>query len=90
MSLELTIDKAGRVVIPKQVRDQLQLQPGDTLRLETEGEQITLRPKHPGAPVRKKGRLWVCSGTGQTLRETLVEDTLQAVREERRRRILGE
>ncbi len=44
MSTRLTIDKAGRVVIPKPLREELHLEPGDALELERAGEQITLRP----------------------------------------------
>jgi AbrB family looped-hinge helix DNA binding protein len=40
----LTIDKAGRVVIPKALREELRLEPGDSLEMETSGESITLRP----------------------------------------------
>jgi len=40
----VTLDKAGRVVIPKTLRDELHLEPGDTLELEAEGERVTLRP----------------------------------------------
>ena len=44
MNARLTLDSAGRVVIPKGLREELHLQPGDELDLETAGEQITLRP----------------------------------------------
>jgi AbrB family looped-hinge helix DNA binding protein len=35
MTSRLTVDKAGRVVLPKPVRDELQLSPGDSLELES-------------------------------------------------------
>jgi AbrB family looped-hinge helix DNA binding protein len=38
MTTKLTLDKAGRVVIPKPLRDELNLEPGDALQLEAEGE----------------------------------------------------
>jgi len=41
MSGRLVIDKAGRVVIPKTLREHLRLEPGDSLELESVGEQIT-------------------------------------------------
>jgi AbrB family looped-hinge helix DNA binding protein len=44
MNVRLTIDKAGRVVIPKSLREELHLEPGDALEMESAGEQITLRP----------------------------------------------
>ncbi len=31
MNIRLTIDKAGRIVIPKALREELNLEPGDSL-----------------------------------------------------------
>lgn len=59
VSAKLTLDKAGRIVLPKPIRDQLQLQPGDSLQLETEGERITLRPFRHQVPMRKELGIWV-------------------------------
>lgn len=55
----ITIDRAGRVVIPKKVRDRLQLAPGDSLELETAGDQITLRPARSTGGTRKEKGIWV-------------------------------
>ncbi|MFO0093654.1 MAG: AbrB/MazE/SpoVT family DNA-binding domain-containing protein, partial [Gemmatimonadaceae bacterium] len=44
MTTTVTIDKAGRIIVPKALRDALHLEAGDTLELEAEGEQMTLRP----------------------------------------------
>ena len=49
MTTKLSLDKAGRVVIPKALRQELRLGPGDTLQLESRGDQITLRPLRPGS-----------------------------------------
>ncbi len=54
MSIHLIIDKAGRVVIPKPLREQLHLEAGDTLELESAGEQITLRPVRGTGPLTKE------------------------------------
>jgi len=59
MNSTLTLDKAGRIVLPKPVRDELQLAPGDVLEIESTGEEITLRPLRGSAPLRKKHGLWV-------------------------------
>ena len=59
-----TIDRAGRVVIPKLLRDALHLEAGDTLEVETEGESITLRPKRAGASVQKERGVWVFRAGG--------------------------
>ena len=50
MTTILTLDKAGRVVLPKPLRDELELAAGDTLELESRGEQITLRPVRGAVP----------------------------------------
>jgi len=51
MKTRLTIDKAGRVVIPKPLREELHLEPGDSLEMESAGEQITWRPVRGTGPL---------------------------------------
>ncbi|HET7840654.1 MAG TPA: AbrB/MazE/SpoVT family DNA-binding domain-containing protein [Terriglobia bacterium] len=82
MTAKLQLDKAGRIVLPKPVRDGLQLSPGDTLELETSGEQITLRPLRGSAPLHKKRGVWVYRA-GERLSEATVRETLEQVRRER-------
>lgn len=62
MNAKLTLDKAGRVVLPKTLRDQMQLGPGDTLQLERDGERITLRPVRPKSTLKKEFGIWVYQG----------------------------
>jgi AbrB family looped-hinge helix DNA binding protein len=54
MNTTLTLDKAGRVVLPKPIRDELQLSPGDSLEVETSEDQIVLRPVRGTSRLRKK------------------------------------
>ena len=82
MTAKLTLDKAGRVVLPKCLRDQLQLAPGDTLRLETEGQRITLLPLRPSAPLKKELGIWVYHGESTDLS---IPDLLDREREKRLR-----
>jgi AbrB family looped-hinge helix DNA binding protein len=88
MTAKLTIDKAGRVVLPKPLRDELQLSPGDALELESSGEEITLRPSRGGAPLRKKRGVWVLSA-GERVTTEDVRKVLDQVRRERDEQILG-
>jgi AbrB family looped-hinge helix DNA binding protein len=44
MKVRVTLDKAGRIMIPKPQRKELHLEPDDRLEMESSGEQITLRP----------------------------------------------
>jgi AbrB family looped-hinge helix DNA binding protein len=82
MNTRLVIDKAGRVVIPKPLREELQLQPGDTLEMESSGEQITLRPVRGTGPLMKEHGVWVFH-SGQPLPASATDDMLDLLREER-------
>jgi len=82
MTAKLTLDKGGRVVLPKPLRDELLLVPGDTLELETQGERITLRPVRGAMPLRKERGIWVYS-TGRPLSAATTDETLRQIREER-------
>ena len=42
--METTLDKFGRIVIPKKIRDDLHLEPGDQIRVEENGQAIVLKP----------------------------------------------
>lgn len=88
MTAKLTIDKAGRVVLPKPLRDELQLAPGDALDLETSGESITLRPSRYRAPLRKKRGVWVLS-SGERVTNVDILKVIDQVRRERDEHILG-
>ena len=82
MNLRLTIDKAGRVVIPKPLREELHLEAGDTLEKESAGEQITLRPVRGTGPLTKEHGVWVFH-TGQPLSPSATHEMVRQIREER-------
>jgi AbrB family looped-hinge helix DNA binding protein len=82
MNAHLTIDKAGRVVIPKSLREDLHLEPGDALEMESTGEQITLRPVRGTGPLRKEQGVWVFY-TGQPLPASATDEVLDQIRTER-------
>lgn len=75
-------------MLPKPLRDELQLAPGDALELESRGEEITLRPVRGDARLRKKRGIWVFR-SGEPLSPTVVEETLEQVRRERDEDNLG-
>jgi AbrB family looped-hinge helix DNA binding protein len=85
MSATVTIDAAGRVVVPKTVRDALHLAPGDTLSLESDGESLILRPVRPGSPLKKECGIWVFRSGRRVSREE-TNRALESVRIERDRR----
>lgn len=84
MTTKLTLDKAGRVMIPKSLRTELHLGPGDTLQLDREGEQIILRPSRPKALLKKERGIWVYQG-GRT--ETSITAAIDREREKRLREL---
>jgi AbrB family looped-hinge helix DNA binding protein len=88
MARRLTLDKAGRIVLPKPLRDELQLQAGDTLEVESSGDEITLRPMRGNAQLRKKHGVWVYR-SGEPLSQAVVEETVQQIRQERENHNLG-
>ncbi len=88
MTGRLTLDKAGRIVLPKPLRDELQLQAGDTLEVESSGDQITLRPTRGHGQLRKKHGIWVYR-SGEPFSQEVVDKTVQEVRQERENQILG-
>jgi AbrB family looped-hinge helix DNA binding protein len=82
MSIRLILDRAGRVVIPKPLRKQLHLEPGDVLEMETAGEQITLRPARGTGPLTKEHGVWVFR-SGQPLPASATDEMLRQIRDER-------
>ena len=88
MNTVVTLDSAGRVVIPTILRDALQLAPGDTLALESDGDRLTLRPVRPGSGLQKEHGIWVFR-TGQKLSAEGANRALESLRQERERRARG-
>lgn len=86
MNARLSLDKAGRVLIPKALRRELNLGPGDSLELESEGEEITLRPVRAKALLKKERGVWVYQGEASA---ASIPDLIDQERERRRRDLLG-
>ncbi len=81
MNIRLTLDKAGRIVIPKPLREELRLEPGDDLEMESCGEEITLRPVRGTGPLTQEYGVWVFR-TGQPMGASATDDMLRQIREE--------
>ena len=88
MNAKVTLDRAGRVVLPKTLRDAMHLSPGDTLDLTVKGDEVTLRPRRGAAPLQKERGVWVLR-TGQGLSAGETEAALRAVRAQRQRQLAG-
>lgn len=67
MPTKISLDRAGRLVLPKSLRDEMHLSPGDDLLVENEGDRITLRPVRPQAMLKKEHGVWVYQGESSDL-----------------------
>jgi len=63
MAFETSIDRAGRVVLPKPLRDELHLVGGSRLRLELRGASVLLTPQEDEGQVHEVRGLLVARGS---------------------------
>ena len=83
MSFTISIDQAGRLVLPKAIRDRFNLSGGSKLELQTVGDHVELKPVAPENSVElieKNGRL-IISAEGVESFDAV--EAIQADREER-------
>jgi AbrB family looped-hinge helix DNA binding protein len=86
MNATAEIDKAGRVVVPKKLRDALHLVPGTRLILHQDGDSIVLQPESkPRGLYMKKGTLVYDAGP---VPPSNVVEWIAEAREERMKDIL--
>jgi AbrB family looped-hinge helix DNA binding protein len=57
--MEVAMDKVGRIVIPKSVREKLHLQPGDEFEISHGDAGLTLTPVRPRARMINRNGVWV-------------------------------
>jgi AbrB family looped-hinge helix DNA binding protein len=88
MTQIVTLDSAGRVVIPRGLRDELRLQPGDTLALESDGERVVLRPVRSKSAMRKEHGIWVFR-SGRKMPATEADEALAELRRSRKPSLRG-
>ena len=81
--METTLDRFGRVVIPKEIRDILGLKPGELLKVEHSDDEVILKPFREEPPIKVKDGVLVYAGTATG---NLME-AVRAHREERLRRV---
>lgn len=84
------IDRAGRIVLPKEVRQELSIKPGDTFKVSIHGLSVTLTPKKEASGLVRKGHALVFATTGgEVLREDTVDKAMEETREERHEQIFA-
>jgi AbrB family looped-hinge helix DNA binding protein len=74
--MRATIDKAGRLVIPKALRDRLGLQPGE-VEIEADGAALRIEPVTDDTLERRGGFL-VIPASGNTVTDEQVHELRRA------------
>jgi AbrB family looped-hinge helix DNA binding protein len=82
MSITITLGKAGRLVVPKTIRDSLGLREGSRLKLEIQGDRIEAVPEADVLRIELKDGFPVIQG-GAILKRG---DTVRAIKAEREAR----
>jgi AbrB family looped-hinge helix DNA binding protein len=66
MTFETTIDRFGRIVLPKGLRSDHGLEPGSVVAIEEEGDNTVLKPRREEPALVKKGAVLVYAGKATT------------------------
>ena len=74
MNTTVSIDSAGRIVLPKALREQFNLRPGTELELVATSDHLELKPVNQGPTLVRSGPFWVHHGrTPVSLAEAVQE-----------------
>jgi AbrB family looped-hinge helix DNA binding protein len=73
----ITIDRVGRVVIPKEIREEAGIEPGMPLEVRCREGRIEIEPRRRPVRIVKKGRLQVAESVepGEPLTREIVRRT---------------
>ncbi len=77
--MRTTIDKAGRLVIPRPLRDRIGLAGGGEVEVELDGAAIRIEPL-AGSELREDGGLLVIPSAGTPIDHALVRELIDADR----------
>lgn len=79
--MELKIDKAGRIVVPKRLRERLGFKPDTDLEAREQPDGVLIKRAKPQPAMLKLDGLWVHQGKPEPGAEW--EEIVDSVREER-------
>jgi AbrB family looped-hinge helix DNA binding protein len=77
----ISIDGAGRIILPKDVREELAIKPGDTLKISVQGSSVTLTPDRQQSGLVRKSKALVFSNPDE---EILSRETVERILKEQR------
>jgi AbrB family looped-hinge helix DNA binding protein len=80
MATRISIDKRGRVVLPKSIREQLRVQGGDDFLAEVGNDRVILCPIRKEALLKKEFGIWVYQGGPSGLSSVELIDAERAKR----------
>ena len=80
--MKTTIDSGGRIVIPRDIRNAIGLQPGTVVEIEARDGVVSIEPAATAIKMVKRGRLRVA--VAEDARAALTEAEVRAVRQELR------
>jgi AbrB family looped-hinge helix DNA binding protein len=86
--MRVTIDAAGRIVVPKPLRDRLRLREGSTLEIEENASSLLLRPVTQSPVIELRDGLLVY--VGEVPRSVRQDKLVEDLREERLDEIAGQ
>jgi AbrB family looped-hinge helix DNA binding protein len=86
MSTTVEIDKAGRIVVPKNLRDALHLTPGARIKIERSGDTLVLEQDFPEVKLEMRDGLWVMVGGPQ--HDVDIPELIKQGYDERHKRIM--
>ncbi len=87
MSVTITLGKAGRLVVPKAIRDSLGLHEGSRLKLEVHGGKLQAAPEPDPVSIEMIGGFPVIQG-GPPLKRGNIAQAIKADRDARDQRIV--
>lgn len=89
MDTTVEMDKAGRVVLPKKVREALHLRAGQRLKLHYTEDTISLSAERPGRGLYRKDG-WLVWDSGVPMSAEMADKLIDEARDERMRSVLGD
>jgi AbrB family looped-hinge helix DNA binding protein len=79
--MKTILDRFGRVVVPKEIRDRLGLKPGAEMEIDENGSEVVLKPVEHETPLKLEDGVLVFRGIATA-------DLIEATRKHRQDRLL--